>query len=139
MYHTFTFHLLSNQKLLFANQDNKLLSRQIATKIDISMRYGKAHTSHSQTINQYLQIYRSSMTENRQQNKRKIHQILLSMTPLRNCSPSADMLLRTRDLGISIRGGGLGEKHTTTTVRLSQVFLLRASRTSSREHRSGSL
>jgi len=66
-------------------------------------------------------------------------QTLLSRAPFSVCSPSIDMLLRTRNLGISIWGGGSTEKHTTTAVRLSQQSRLRASWTSSREHRCGSL
>ena len=66
-------------------------------------------------------------------------QALLSRAPLSKCNPSKEMLLRTRGLGISIWGGGSTEKHTTTTVRLSQQSRLSASWTSSREHRCGSL
>ena len=65
--------------------------------------------------------------------------MLLFKTPLRRSSPSADMLLLLWDFGISIRGGGSGEKHTTTTVRLSQELRFSASLTSSFEHLSGSL
>lgn len=63
----------------------------------------------------------------------------VSRTPWRKFSPSKDILLRTRDLVISIWGGGSVEKHTTMTVKLSHVFLLKASCTSSLAHFWGSL
>uniref|UniRef100_A0A0A9GAS6 Uncharacterized protein n=1 Tax=Arundo donax TaxID=35708 RepID=A0A0A9GAS6_ARUDO len=66
-------------------------------------------------------------------------QTLLSRAPFSICNPSIEMLLRTRNLGTSICGGGSAEKHTTTTVRLSQQSRLSASWTSSREHLCGSL
>lgn len=50
-------------------------------------------------------------------------------TPLSRSNPSAEMLLLLCDLGISILGGGSGEKHTTTTVRLSQLLRCSASLT----------
>lgn len=65
---------------------------------------------------------------------------LHSNAPFRRLSPSADMLLLTRaGATTSILGGGSGEKETTITVRLSQVFRFSASLTNSLEHLSGSL
>ena len=59
--------------------------------------------------------------------------------PLTRSSPSADILLLLWFLGISIFGGGSGEKQITKTVRLSQVLRWRASVTRAFEHLSGSL
>lgn len=64
---------------------------------------------------------------------------LLSNTPFRRLDLSVDALCLTRVWGVSIWGGGSGEKETTITVKLSQVLRLRASLTSSLEHLSGSL
>ncbi|MFS7962639.1 hypothetical protein Hanom_Chr08g00728991 [Helianthus anomalus] len=85
---------------------------------------------------------RSSMV-NKTEKKKKIQPAQVSKPSKKPCNsfnPSAEMLLCTlRPHGTTKFGGGSDLKQTTTADKLSPLFLLSASLTSSLLHKTGSL